>query len=236
MINQPAIAVLTYAVPHRKTQDTLARLALTGYRRVTAVGIPFLQRKALTPWLRHRPPTVLNAPVQEICKNLGYRYDECTIDGLIDVFRHGDYQHILIAGAGLLPEELVEEFRLINSHPGYLPLVKGLDALKWAIYHELPIGVTSHYISETTDEGILIDRQTVPVYREDTFHAIAYRQYEMEIEMLVNSIALVEAQPPTESLSKPDIAPNRRMPNDLEEVMWERCQMLISRSPSINDA
>ncbi len=235
MPNQSKIAVVAYALPHRKTQDTLSRLVLSGYRDVTVVGIPYVQRKILYPRYHHRPSKAIPLPIEETCRHLGYRYQWSSVERLADVFHREGFRHILITGAGLLPDVLVKEFQLTNSHPGYLPIVKGLDALKWAIYRDQPIGVTSHYVSETTDEGILIDRQTVPIYREDTFHAIAYRQYEMEIEMLVNSIALVEAQPPSESLSQPDIAPNRRMPNDLEEVMWERCQMRIARSPSINE-
>ncbi len=235
MATSSKIAVLTYAVPHRKTQDTLARLSMCGYRDTTVVAIPFVERKKFSPRFRHRPSTVIPVAVEETCRNLGYRYQTSAIDGLDAVFRRERFRHILITGAGLLPEGLVKEFQLTNSHPGYLPLVKGLDALKWAIYNDNPIGVTSHYVSETTDEGILIERREVPVYREDTFHAIAYRQYEMEIAMLVDAIARVEAMPPAESLSNPDIAANRRMPKDLEGIMWERCLALIARSPSLPD-
>ena len=53
--------------------------------------------------------------------------------------------------------------KIINSHPGYLPNLKGIDAIKWAIYGHQPIGVSTHYISEKADEGELIERVIVPV-------------------------------------------------------------------------
>ena len=62
--------------------------------------------------------------------------------------------------------------------------MKGLDALKWAIYQEQPIGVTTHYISDTADGGELIERRVIPIYFEDSFHSLATRVYEVEIEML----------------------------------------------------
>ena len=65
---------------------------------------------------------------------------------------------ILIGGAGILPKEIIDNVNIINSHPAYLPSVRGLDALKWAIYNDMPIGVTSHIISEEADSGFLIRR------------------------------------------------------------------------------
>ena len=41
---------------------------------------------------------------------------------------------MLIGGAGILPKKLVNSMKIINSHPAYLPYVRGLDSLKWAIY------------------------------------------------------------------------------------------------------
>ena len=40
---------------------------------------------------------------------------------------------------------------IINFHPGVLPENRGLDNLKWAIYNNLPQGVTTHLIDENID-------------------------------------------------------------------------------------
>jgi phosphoribosylglycinamide formyltransferase-1 len=39
-------------------------------------------------------------------------------------------------GVGIIPQSVCCSFPVINSHPGYLPYIRGLDALKWAIYKE----------------------------------------------------------------------------------------------------
>ena len=82
----------------------------------------------------------------------------------------------------------IDKCKIINSHPAYLPYVRGLDSYKWAIYYGKPIGVTSHIISEEADSGYLIKKALVPIYNWDTFHSLALRQYELEIDLLVDSI------------------------------------------------
>src|SRR5690606_4539281 len=110
-------------------------------------------------------------------------------------------EYILITGAGLLPDELVENHKLINSHPGWLPKVRGLDSLKWAIHNKQKLGVTSHYVDSEADAGFLIEQREVPVFANDTFHSVAYRQYEIEIDMLVDSIQVIPSRTEFPSLS-----------------------------------
>jgi len=136
----------------------------------------------------------------------------------------------------LLPKELAINHKIINSHPGYLPNVKGLDALKWAIYQGQPIGVTTHYISDKADEGILIERKIIPVFFEDSFHSLAYRVYETEIEMLVNSIKLIDNnQFENESLDDNRYVANKRMPHNLEIIMMNRFEEIRKKSSSYLD-
>lgn len=73
-------------------------------------------------------------------------------------------------------------------HPGYISLARGLDALKWEIYEDLPIGVTTHFIGDEVDAGEIIERKEILVYKNDTFHALARRVYETEVAMLVSSL------------------------------------------------
>src|SRR5690606_24277992 len=148
-------------------------------------------------------------------------------------FNKQSFDHIIIGGAGILPEDVVKHHKLINGHPGYLPNVKGLDAFKWAIYHGQPIGSTTHYVSDQTDEGELIEKRLVPVYFEDTFHSVAYRPYETEIDMLVHAIYRIDQDlAPFESLADNRYQANRRMPHHIELVMMKRFERLRENSPS----
>jgi phosphoribosylglycinamide formyltransferase-1 len=94
-----------------------------------------------------------------------------------------------------------------------------LDALKWAIYEGKTIGVTSHYISREVDAGAIIERRIVPVYWNDTFHSLAFRQYGMEIEMLAGAVDFMgEAEPVTGDIG----TPHRRMSRATETAMMAR--------------
>ena len=176
-----------------------------------------------------------------MCKNkcrgtfgrLELSYSKVEINNLNRFFSEKGFRHILIAGAGLLPEELTANRKIINSHPGYLPNVKGLDAFKWAVYQGQPIGVTTHYISDKADEGELIEKRIIPIYFEDSFYNVANRIYETEIEMLVNSIKLIDNnQLEYESLADNRYIANKRMSHNHELIMMSRFEEIRKKSNS----
>ena len=213
------IGIITYDVPHRKTQDLVCKFLLNGYRNLYLITTPFVNRKKHIPLYQHRPSKSVGVSVKKMCENLNIGF----------LNKLGGLDCVVVGGAGILPKDIVNNHRVINSHPGYLPNVRGLDALKWAIYNGQPIGVTTHYIDENADEGILIDRQFVPVYFEDTFHSVAQRQYEMEIEMLVDAVGKNGGM----SLKDSNYKPNRRMPHHKENIMMSRFEEIRKNSRSI---
>lgn len=224
------IAIITYDTPHRKTQDILFQLLIKGYKEISIIATPFADRKNHVPLLPHRPSKAVNISLKEMCHNIGVQYCPMNIEEVDNFLTNIKATHVLIAGAGILPESLVKNHKIINAHPGYLPFVKGLDALKWAIYEGLPIGVTSHFVSEAADEGFLIDRKEVPVYFEDSFYSVAYRQYEMEVEMLVDAIELSKNNSNTVELKDDNYHAHRRMSHHKERIMMERFHALTLKS------
>ncbi|NBH35820.1 hypothetical protein D3Z58_20320 [Clostridiaceae bacterium] len=131
---------------------------------------------------------------------------------------------LLLCGAGILPGNFVHRYRIINSHPGYLPYSRGLDALKWAIVDGFPIGVTTHFLGQETDGGEILERRIVPVRYADTFHAVAQRVYETEIEMLVG--ALEKTNEIHEFVDGSSYPVHRRMPHYIEIRLMERFEEL----------
>jgi hypothetical protein len=227
------ISVLTYNAPHQKTQDLLFRLLSLGYKeKITVIATPWIEKKSFKPIFKHRPNHPIPISPEIMCKNLGIPFILSESADLPKLFTDKAFEHNLIGGAGILPEELALNFKIINSHPAYLPYVRGLDALKWAIYKGDPIGVTLHYIDNKADEGLLIDRVTVPLYYEDTFHSFAFRQYEFELNLLAASIIKVKEIEKFESLADERYLPNRRMPHHLEIKMIKRFEELRENSPS----
>jgi len=208
--------VLTYDVPHQKTYDLLSLLHAKGYRQVQVFGTALHYEKRFQPLIEHRPELSTEIEPIELCRNLGYWYKKTTYDE-IDLEKG---TIVLIAGAGLLPQEFVNQHRIINAHPGYLPNCRGLDALKWAIYEGQPIGVTTHLIGKEVDAGEIIERKEIPVYPNDTFHRVCDRVYQNEIKMLVSAISKIDEE--HKYVSGKDYVIHKRMPKEKEKELLAR--------------
>lgn len=216
-MKQQEIAVISYNTPHRKSQDVLFQLKAKGYQNVTVLALPFVQREnPFNPIYAHRPSTAIDVMPELLCERLLYRFKNIKADQIDTYLNQHQHDYVLIAGAGLLPDELVENHKLINAHPGWLPKVRGLDSLKWAIHKQEPLGVTCHYVDSEADAGFLIEQREVPVFENDTFHSVAYRQYEIEIDMLVSSIEVIPSRTEFPSLSTTEFEATRRMPKSIE--------------------
>lgn len=220
------IAVLTYDIRHRKTQDLLLRLKACGHGNILVVALPFEKRLKHKPLYRHRPSNVVPIDTPELCDNLGYGFTRMSD---LSFFKE-NIECVLIGGANIIEREQTERFKIINSHPGYLPHSRGLDALKWAIYHNWPIGVTTHIINEEIDGGFLIKQRQTNLYHNDSFHSIATRHYELEIEMLVDSLGEYDCAKVMGNKIVDEAGlwfesvVHGRMPNDLELVMMKRLE------------
>lgn len=207
------IGVITYDVPHRKTQDVLFRLKAHGFQSVECIATRFIQRKQFVPLVRHRNVNALNIHPARLCQNLGYQYTE--------TINLKSYEKVIIGGCGILPANIIEGVEVINSHPGYLPFVRGLDSLKWAILEGYPIGVTTHVVNEDIDSGILIDQRFIDIGFFDSLQNIGMEIYELEINMLIEAINNPNRQPM--GRGNP---PHRRMPHRLEMEMLAKFERM----------
>jgi phosphoribosylglycinamide formyltransferase-1 len=206
--------VLTYNVPHRKTYDTLLMLKAKGYKKILVYASPMHYKKVFSPIYEHRPPLMMDIQPCDLSNNLGFDYYEN--DGY-EYLEKNEGLVILLCGAGILPELAIKNNIIINSHPGYIPNVRGLDSLKWAIINNQKIGVTTHILGKEVDAGEIIDRQEVSVYDNDTFHALAQRVYEQEIRMLVEAIEHIKDEHKVTTAG--DFVLHKRMPKDIEETL-----------------
>lgn len=128
---------------------------------------------------------------------------------------------VIIGGAGILPKEFVTKYTVVNSHCGWLPQVRGLDALKWAIYDNELIGCTTHVIDERCDAGLMIDRQLVTLESTDSLFSIAMKQYELELNMMVNCV-VNSSWNSAQEFQEPGYDPRRRMNHRTELQMMAR--------------
>jgi len=232
------IVILTYDAPHRKTQDLLTRLAIHGHLDLSVIATPWEKRKNHKPMISHRPgePDWPAQPLPitpaKMCKNLGLSYKVVEKDKLAPELSGAEMA--LVGGAGILPRDVIEACSVVNAHPAWIPYGRGLDSLKWCIYRDLPIGVTTHIIDENTDAGWIIEQRYVPLYEGDTFHALAHRQYEIEMDMFVGAIQKVRdiSEFPRASFDPSDEAfpITRRMPAVREMMMLRRFEARLART------
>ena len=231
------VFVLTYDCPHRKTYDTLTLLNAKGFKNVTVFCHPMTYMKTFRPLLQHRPPIVHDIDTQTLCKNLGFRYISLqSVNGLSDYVNDIGETPVLIVGAGLIPDVLLNTIVFINAHPGYSPYARGLDAFKWSLLKNLPIGVTVHTVKGNEEEkrreekrretnyadtGLYIMRIVLQPTEADSFHSMAYKVYEHEVALLVQSLELYKNALKENRIIEPlpDFPSTRRMPNDLERTL-----------------
>ncbi len=206
------IGLITYDIPHKKTQDILIRLI---GRNVTVIAMPFKKRKQHKKLYSHRPEMNSKISTVELSEKLGFKYLES--NNPAKIIRNLDVG--LIGGCGIID---TMDAKIINSHPSYLPYCRGLDALKWAIYRGDPIGVTTHLINNDTDSGYLIEQEPIRVGFYDTFHSVALRQYELEIDMIIRAID----KPAKSKIDITNHDVNKRMPIQLEPIMMNRFERL----------
>jgi hypothetical protein len=137
------IGIFTYTIPHRKTIDIFARLLVAGFDRedIFFIAFPYTSKKR-NPLYEHRPQNLYDCRYQ-----IDYFMERNEPIPNCDIY--------LIGGAGIIPSHIIEGRKIINSHPGYLPNVRGLDALKWAIDASLYTFVEDIRGGDGTDDEIL---------------------------------------------------------------------------------
>jgi phosphoribosylglycinamide formyltransferase-1 len=220
------LVVLTYDAPHRKTEDVVWRLmTYAAGEEIRLIGTPWETRKPRRYIYAHRPgeppwPAEPSGHPAVLYARMGLCYTLADKQRLLDELRSLAPRVVIVGGAGILARDVVEEFPVLNVHPGLLPQCRGLDILKWSLMENLRVGVTAHIVDDRADLGWRVLDRVVPVYAQDTFHAFAARQYEYEIALLGPALeAVLKANCDREAFSRiepSDTESRRRMPREVE--------------------
>lgn len=210
------IGLITYDTPHLKTEQLLAALWVRGERELTLLGLPFRPRPQRPVRFAHRPEMAEGAHPAELAAHFDLPWmplpDAAVLPAGFDV--------LLVAGAGLLPAEVIREVPIVNAHPGLIPAVRGLDSFKWAIHDQMPLGNTLHLIDEAIDAGRHLAAVRTPVLASDTIERLARRHYALELELLANFAR--HLREPEAAPSDLPVRPSRkRMPVEDEERMLD---------------
>lgn len=74
---------------------------------------------------------------------------------------------IVFGGTRIIRGEILDHPRdgVINSHPGLLPECRGSASPAWSVYHDIPIGSSTHFCDNGIDTGELLLKREVSVTR-----------------------------------------------------------------------
>jgi phosphoribosylglycinamide formyltransferase-1 len=94
-----------------------------------------------------------------------------------------------------------------------------LDAFKWTILDQMPLGVTLHYIDAEVDAGETIAIFETPVFPDDDLATLARRHYELELDVLCEFLKIARSGGRLPCAEYPSNPPRRRMGIEREREM-----------------
>ncbi len=127
----------------------------------------------------------------EIAESIESQIDELLLSGInvehVEVSIHNSEQvmpHIkeleldliVFGGTRIIRGEILDfpKDGVINSHPGLLPECRGSASPAWSVYHDIPIGSSTHFCDNGIDTGQLLLRREVPVKRGMKYEDLCY--------------------------------------------------------------
>jgi methionyl-tRNA formyltransferase len=187
------IVLFVYDFPHKKSLKGMQLLKSQGIRDVFVVASPKIElkfRQSTT-----RVSVIENEIIEPIDLSKEYSWEYLVANHnselAINYFKKIKPTIGIILGARILSKNVIENFSkgIINFHPGVLPENRGLDNLKWAIYNNLPQGVTTHFIDENIDVGFEIYKELIEIDGDDTLFDVNSKLFDLQIQHLSNLIS-----------------------------------------------
>ena len=228
------LAIFAYNFPHKKTQDFLLRLFLEGFQLEFVVASELVELDLPKSVLRVKPRHIDLVHPGIVCQRLNIPYYVLPHNSteVVELIKTNNIEVVIIAGSRILKNHVIQSVGkgIINFHPGLIPEGRGLDALKWAIYHDLPIGVTAHFIDERIDAGRIIVKKEIPLRSDDTLVDISLRLEETQTNLLPEVLNLVRDKSITDfPLVSCQGKSNPSMPSELEEEITKKLSERLSK-------
>lgn len=120
--------------------------------------------------------------------------------GCLETLRDHGPDLVVLGGTRIIrpPALAVPSLGTINAHPGLLPQLRGSSSVGWALYKDLPVGSTVHYVDAGIDTGPILLQRQLPVYRGERYEQIVRRVLTLSGELMAEALTLIEcgtAQP-----------------------------------------
>ncbi len=118
--------------------------------------------------------------IEEQAMENGIRVISVPVHKSPDVMPHlegTDLDLIVFGGTRIIRGEILDfpSDGVINSHPGLLPECRGSASPAWSVYHDIPIGSSTHFCDNGIDTGDLLMRREARVERGMTYEDLCYQ-------------------------------------------------------------
>lgn len=111
----------------------------------------------------------------------------------------------------------------LNAHPGLLPELRGSSSVAWAIYLDLPVGVTVHLVDAGIDTGPILRRRRLRVHRGDAYEQLVRRVLTLAGQLMAEVLSSVQtAELPSTPQAAQEGKTFRVIPPDLLEQAKRR--------------
>ena len=220
------LAVFAYDFPHSKSQDILTRLWLEEHEVGLVLAAPKRALSNRVPSLRIKPRREGSMHPAALAARIGVDYvvKDHDHEDVIRLLKTHEIDLGVVAGARILPPRVIEAvpYGILNLHPGLLPEIRGLDALKWSVVRGFPPGVTAHLIDERVDAGRIVIREPIAVHPDDSLLDLSIRLADTQVRILSAAITSV-ARGSREDFEEvgPDYPTNTTMGVDMEAKVIE---------------
>ena len=182
------IILFVYDFPHKKSLKGMQLIKSYGLKDVVVISSPKIELKFRQS--RNRIAVLENEIVQPTNLAAQYGWESLVAshnsDESISFLKKIQPDYGIILGSRILSKKVIECFSegIINFHPGVLPENRGLDNLKWAIYKNIPQGVTTHFIDEKIDVGNKIFKEILEIEIDDTLFDINSKLLDLQLNHL----------------------------------------------------
>ena len=94
----------------------------------------------------------------------------------------------------LFPEALIRKLPngLVGVHPGKFPAFRGSSCVEWALYHDKPIEISTHFLARELDGGEPILSEPVRITKGMDYADVRTAVYEAQFELAARTIKMIE--------------------------------------------
>ena len=102
---------------------------------------------------------------------------------------------IVFGGTRIIRGEILDYPKngVINSHPGLLPECRGSASPAWSVFHDIPIGSSTHFCDNGIDTGQLLLRREIPVKRGMTYEDLCFETLVLAGVLMKEALIAYEA-------------------------------------------